>query len=158
MGVSPSVAAIALAWVPQCGIRAASRSGSCTPGTKGSRLQPKNLDTTSSLQWQTMGEPSTPYEMLLRVQPGSRQPCLGASNTRLLHERFGPLGTQMVNTTSNIMSQVLRTSEKVSPTTAARQNRVMPVRKHHTQVCQLQTLGRCREQASPSTSTPCGKT
>jgi hypothetical protein len=68
------------------------------------------------------GNPRTPYEMLLlitwlRTQPSSRQPRLGASNTRLLHERFGPSGTRMINTTSNIMSQVLRTHGKVPLTT-----------------------------------------
>jgi hypothetical protein len=38
-------------------------SGSCTPDIMGRRLWPKNLDTTGSLQWQTTGEPCTPYQI-----------------------------------------------------------------------------------------------
>jgi hypothetical protein len=42
-------------------------SGSCTLGTESHRLWPNNLDTTSSLQWQTTMELSTPYQILLLV-------------------------------------------------------------------------------------------
>jgi hypothetical protein len=37
-------------------------SGSCTLGTLGYRLWLKILDTIGSLQWQTVGEPYTPYQ------------------------------------------------------------------------------------------------
>jgi hypothetical protein len=40
-------------------------SGSCTPGTVGHQLQPINLDTVGSLQWQVAGEPYTPYRIWL---------------------------------------------------------------------------------------------
>jgi hypothetical protein len=40
-------------------------SGSSTPGTVGHRLRHKILDTASFLQWQTAGEPYTPY----RIRP-----------------------------------------------------------------------------------------
>jgi hypothetical protein len=40
-------------------------SGSCTPGTVGHRLRPKNLDMTGSLELHTAGEPSTSY----RIRP-----------------------------------------------------------------------------------------
>jgi hypothetical protein len=36
--------------------------GSCTAGTVGHQLRPKNLDTTDSLQQRTTAEPFTPYQ------------------------------------------------------------------------------------------------
>jgi hypothetical protein len=61
-------------------------SGSSTLGTVGHQLQPKILDMTGPLQWQTAGKPYTPYQ---DTNPPlctfTFPPCNGREKTRFHH-------------------------------------------------------------------------
>jgi hypothetical protein len=108
---------------------------------------------TSFLQWQTTGEPNTPYQILLLVTQlgtclGSQQSCPGASIIRLLHEGFGPSGTQIFNTMLNIKPRGPRTPPPPEKGTTAHYSMIgwgnacqdaLPPR------LTMQTIGRCRE-------------